>query len=212
MDVVPQALLFLGVIPALILLFITLKGYDEIYKEKTMFLMFIAGVIIGIVSIIIESVTSRQVPLIVFFTIYPFLEQTFKTVVLNLRRFQGKKVTPIYGLSLGVGFGSVFTPYLMIVTSGSKDPNIIYLAFAASLGVIIINGATGVLIGYGVYTSELTKYLISSVLLTIPIPIFFIVPYAALALIPYGLILYWYSTMIILPRIKTKSRKRAKKT
>lgn len=212
MDVIPQALLFLGIIPALILLFVSLKGYDEFYKEKTMFIMFIAGIIAGVISIVIESLTSNQIPLIAVFTIYPFLEQLIKTVILNLRRFQEKKETPIYGLSLGVGFGSVFTPYLMIVTSETNYHNIFYLAFAASLGIIIIHGATGVLIGYGVYSSKLTKYLITAVVLTIPVPIFFIIPYAALALVPYALIIYWYSTMNIMPNIKIKSRKRTKKS
>ena len=48
MDELPQALLFLGIIPALIIMYISLKGYDELYKEKTVFLIFIYGIYLAI--------------------------------------------------------------------------------------------------------------------------------------------------------------------
>jgi len=38
MSQLPQALLFVGIIPALILLFISLKGYDGYYKDRIIFL------------------------------------------------------------------------------------------------------------------------------------------------------------------------------
>ena len=46
MDVPIQGLLFLGIIPALILLYIGLKGYEGYYRDKTIFLTFIIKIII----------------------------------------------------------------------------------------------------------------------------------------------------------------------
>ena len=57
MDILPQASLFLGVIPALIIMYISLKGYEGYYKDKTMFLTFVAGIIMGFVAAFAQSFT-----------------------------------------------------------------------------------------------------------------------------------------------------------
>lgn len=209
MDVLPQTMLFLGVIPALVLLYFSLKKYDGMYKEKTMFIMFIGGIVTGVLSIIMEY-STLQVGFLAI-VLFPILEQMFKTVILNMRRYQNKKEAVLYGLSLGLGFGSVFTPYYIIVTSLYYDDiNILYLALVASIGIIILHGATGVLIGYGVYTSKLVKYFLIATLLYLPVPLTSSIKYSSIALIPYGLVVYWYSTMKIMPKILEK-RKKVKK-
>ena len=48
--ILPQASLFLGIIPALILLYISLKGYEGHYKDKTIFLTFIIGIVLGFIA------------------------------------------------------------------------------------------------------------------------------------------------------------------
>ena len=207
MDVLPQTMLFLGVIPALVLLYISLKRYDGMYKDKIMFLMFIAGLIAGVLSIVLEYATLGVGFLAI--VLFPVLEQLFKTIILNLKRFQNKKETPIYGLSLGLGFGSVFTPYYIIVTSLHYDNvNALYLALAASIGIIILHGATGVLIGFGVYKSNLLKYFILAVVLYLPVLITSPIIYSSIALIPYALVVYWYSTVKVLPQILNDKEKR----
>lgn len=212
MDTLPQAMLFLGIIPALLLIYISLKGYEGLFKEKTIFITFIAGIIAGVVSIIIESATVKVG--IYAIILFPVLEQLFKTMILNLRRFQGKKETVIYGLTLGVGFGSVFTPYYIIITSmSSNNINTVYLGFIASIGIILLHGATGILLGYGVYQSELVKYFFITLILYIPTPILSSFGgYIPILLVPYGLVIYWYITTRIMPNIKLKSRKRVEKT
>ena len=170
MDVLPQTMLFLGIIPALVLLYISLKKYDGMYKEKTMFIMFIGGIMAGVLSIIVEYSTLGVGFLAII--LFPVLEQMFKTIILNMRRYQNKKEAVLYGLSLGLGFGSVFTPYYVIVTSlHYDDVNALYLALIASIGIIILHGATGILIGYGVYKSNLKKYFIIATLLYVPVPL-----------------------------------------
>ena len=54
MEVPIQAALFLGIIPALFLMFLCLKGYDGYYKDKSIFLTFIAGIILGVIVAVVS--------------------------------------------------------------------------------------------------------------------------------------------------------------
>ncbi|MFA5102966.1 MAG: protease PrsW, partial [Candidatus Thermoplasmatota archaeon] len=150
-----QTSLFIGIIPALILLYIGLKGYDGHFKDKLIFLTFIVGIIIGTITVAIEYFT-RTVG-IIYILLFPILEQLFKTIVLNLGRFQEKQETTIYGLSLGLGFGSVFVP-ASIMGLEALDLTF-FAAIIGSLGILLFHAGTGVLIGYGVYSKKLPKYL-----------------------------------------------------
>lgn len=201
MDELPQALLFLGLIPALILMYISLKGYDEIYKPKTVYITFVIGIIAGFIALIIEFYT-REVGLLLII-LFPVLEQLFKTIILNIGRLQRKRETTIYGLSLGLGFGSMFIPFTIISSSflSGYDLLTISLTILGSFGIILLHGATGVCIGYGIYTGELLKYFIFAVLFYLPVTVFYNVGYLLFGLVPYGLIVYWYTTTKIMPKI-----------
>lgn len=219
MEELPQALLFIGIIPALILLFISLKGYEGYFKEKLIFLTFVVGIIIGVITVVIQTYTAEVG--IYFIILFPVLEQLFKTIVLNIGRFHGKQETPIYGLSLGLGFGSIFIPSSLVLLNiqGVFDNVSIALSIIGSIGIILIHGATGVCIGYGVYKYSLLKYLFFAIILYIPVTaLTFIsryieIVYIHLAILPYGIVLYWYFTTKIMIKIKTESRgrKRSKK-
>ena len=214
MNALPQTLLFLGIIPALVLLFISLKGYDGYYKDKIIFLTFIAGIIAGFISILIEWYTVGVG--IWFIILFPILEQLFKTIILNLSIFHGKKETVVYGLSLGLGFGSIFTPFSIILTNVQGGNNLLVVLVAlGSFGIILIHAATGIGIAYGVYRYKMSKYLLFSILAYLPVTItifvtaLYNVGYLQVTLIAYGLVVYWYATKKIMPRI-LKNRKNVK--
>jgi len=209
MDVLPQTLLFIGIIPALVLLFISLKGYDGYYKDRIIFLTFISGIIAGFISNLIEWFTIHVG--ILFIILFPVLEQLFKTIILNISRFHGKKETVVYGLSLGLGFGSIFTPFSIIFTNiQSGNDYLVILVAIGSLGIILAHAATGIGIAYGVYRYKMSKYLIISIIVYIPVTatIFitslYNIGYLQVVLVAYGLILYWYATKKIMPRILKK--------
>ncbi len=217
MNVIPQASLFLGVIPALILLYISLKGYDGLYKEKLIFLTFVAGIIIGFIAVLIEYFT-RDAGLIIII-LFPIVEQLFKVIIVNLRRFQGKHEAVIYGLTLGLGFGAIFVPFSMIVTSSFDTSNsyTVILGFIGSLGYIFLHGATGVFIGYGIYIEKLFKYYIYALIVHIPLSviglIFIEYYYVQIGLVIYTVIIFWYATQRVMPVLLSQSnrRKRSKK-
>jgi len=211
---IPQTSLFIGIIPALIVLYISLKGYEGRFKDKLIFLTFIVGIVIGVVSAVIELVTKDNIGIILVIILFPVLEQLFKTIVLNIGRFQEKQQTTIYGLCLGLGFGSVFTP-TAIIMGGFQEINLAFIAaIIGSWGIILFHGATGVIIGYGVYVHKLTKYLTFAILLgfvitsVIVVTNLFSVSYLQISLVIYGIIVYWYATKKIMPRIRQESQRR----
>ncbi len=210
---IPQASLFIGIIPALLLLYISLKGYEGRFKDKLIFLTFIVGIIIGVVSAVIELFTNK-IGIILIIVLFPVLEQLFKTIVLNIGRFQEKQHTTIYGLCLGLGFGSVFTP-VAIIMGGFQEINISFIAaIIGSLGIIMFHGATGLIIGYGVYVHKLTTYLTVAIILgfvittVIVLTNLFKVSYLQISLVIHGIIVYWYATKKIMPRILEESQRR----
>ena len=210
---IPQTSLFIGIIPALIILYIGLKGYEGYFKDKLIFLTFIVGIIIGFISAVIELFT-RDIGLIMYIILFPVLEQLFKTIVLNLGRFQEKQDTTIYGFSLGLGFGSVFTP-AAIIMGNFQEINVAFIAaIVGSFGIILVHAATGAIIGYGVYSHKLPTHLTFAILLQIPITTvigvtnLFSISYHQISLVVYGIIMYWYATKKIMPRILKESQRR----
>jgi hypothetical protein len=210
---IPQTSLFIGIIPALIILYIGLKGYEGYFKDKLIFLTFIVGIIIGFISAVIELFTG-SIGLIVYIILFPVLEQLFKTIILNLRRFHEKQETTIYGLSLGLGFGSVFTP-AAIIMGNFQEINVAFIAaIIGTFGIIFFHAATGALIGYGVYSHKLSTYLTSAILLQIPITTLigvtniFNISYIQISLVIYGIILYSYVARKIMPRILKENLRR----
>ena len=218
-----QTLLFTGVIPALILLFIGLKGYEGFYREKTIFITFILGIVLGVVAVVIRIMVNPPLFLIIYLILFAVFEQLFKTMFLNIKIFQKKKETTIYGLSLGLGFGSSFTPFLLIVGSKiSDDPFFLSLLAFGSMGFIFFHAATSAYIGYGIYQKKLSKHLLYAILFQIPFNIFTdaarytsnpYLLYSQVILVVYGLILFVYVIKKIIPKILRQDiKRRSKKT
>jgi hypothetical protein len=217
--ILPQASLFLGIIPALILMYISLKGYEGQYKEKNVFLSFVIGLIAGFITALLETYTIAVG--VLFIVLFPIVEQLFKTILLNIGRLHEKRQTVIYGLSLGLGFGAIFTPFSLITSNLQSGNNMVTLTLTiiGSIGIILIHGATGAYIGYGIYAGKLTRYVLIAILLLVPVSGFIFLTtliereYLQIGLVAYGLIVYWYITTKVMSRILVDSnrRKRTKK-
>jgi hypothetical protein len=147
-----------------------------------------------------------------------------KTIVLNIGRLQYKKETIIYGLSLGLGFGSSFTPFLIIAgsLSGQSDLAFLSLVTLGSLGFILFHAASSAYIGFGIYYGKLTRYLLIAIIIQVPfnaiadatrfyLSHFF--PYFQLGLVIYGTIFFAFVVKKLMPQILEEEdrRKRTKK-
>lgn len=217
MEVPIQAALFLGIIPALFLMFFCLKGYDGYYKDKSIFLTFIAGIILGVIVAVVRLRINAGPLVIIFLILYAIFDQLFKTIILNIGRLQLKKETVIYGLTIGLGFGSSFTPFLIIIESLSGPINYYYLSLIGfgSIGYILFHAATGAYIGFGIYKGRLIRYLLIAILLQLPFNaiadlIFFraYFPYVQIGLFIYGLFIFIYVVKKLMPQIKENNDKR----
>lgn len=226
-----QAVLFLGIIPALFLLYIALKGYEGYYKDKSIFITFVIGIVSGVIAAVVRVLLNPP-PLIIanivifnFFTIayiilFAFFEQLLKTIVLNIGRLQLKKETTIYGMSLGLGFGSSFTPFLVIAGSVSGQTSLTFLSLVAfgSLGFILLHAASGAYIGYGIFKGKMTRYLFISIILQLPFNAIAdltrsIYPYYIIfqfILVIYGGLFFIYVLKKVMPLILKKERKKSK--
>jgi hypothetical protein len=216
MSILPQASLFLGIIPALFLLFIGLKGYDGYYKEKNIFLSFIIGIILGVIAAVMEILTLSIGLLIII--LFPILEQILKLMTLNIRRLQKQKSTVIYGLSLGLGFGSVFTPISIILANFETESiTLILSVIIGSIGIILFHAGTGIILGYGVFKGKILKNYVITILLHIPLTAWFFltgiyqIEQTQILLIFYGFAIYWYSSNKIMKKILDRNKKKKQK-
>lgn len=227
MELPTQAILFLGIIPALFFLYIALKGYEGYYKDKTIFLTFITGIFFGIIAAIVRLIINPLPLMIIFIILFAFFEQLLKTIILNLGRMQFKKETTIYGLTLGLGFGSSFTPFLVIAgsLSGQTSTTFLILVAIGSFGFILFHAASGIFIGYGVFSGKMIKYLFIAIILQVPFNAisdltrietiynsFYYIIYQA-AIIVYGSIIFIIAIKKVMPKIleEKQKRKRSKK-
>ncbi len=166
------ALLPLGMIPALFILYVTLGGYEKKFKNKYIFLTFLGGIVLGTIIFFIElwwvfGLSERayhSVPNIIILSFcFLFLEQSAKLAVLNMRRFQNDEAVLLYGASLGLGFASPSGAVLIGFMDhfGVMDESIfsisgIFLVLLV-LSTLLMNCSTGILIGAAVKKRERIK-------------------------------------------------------
>ncbi|MEM4257643.1 MAG: protease PrsW [Candidatus Thermoplasmatota archaeon] len=217
---IPQASLFLGIIPALLLLFVGLKGFQGLYKEKNIFLSFVVGIFLGVIAAIMQSFTILT---IVYVVLLAFINQLLKTMILNIGRLQEQRVTVIYGLSLGLGFGSAFTPMIILAVDRlvTTDMTVQAVLVIGTLGIILFHGATGAFLGYGIYLGKTMKYLFMAIFVELAFDVLLgitiaysrpesilVVSGCTIGLVCYGAVLFLYVTQKMMPKILDEYQRR----
>lgn len=159
-----------GIAVALIVMWLSLKRYEGFFDDKTMFKSLIIGFFTGFLAFLIEALTSDVGILFIF--IFPFMEQFLKFMGINLPSYHDKRETIIYGLVLGLGFGSIYMPLLIVLAFRSLNTSLSLLigSLAIGIGYILFHGGTGCMLGYGVSKSEKWKYLFYATFLGFPLP------------------------------------------
>lgn len=172
-EFLPQSSLFIGIIPALALVYLLISKWMGKYTEKIVFLMFVFGIIFGFLVTFVELYINL-INLIQFIIIFRLIEIMGKTVILNLRRFQEKQQTVLYGIVLGLGFGSIYPPVsLLLINTIAVSSLELVSVLIGSLGMLFIQGATGALLGYGVLKRKLFFTVMLSALLNIIFQVLF---------------------------------------
>lgn len=149
----------LGIGPALLLMFWTLRDYTypkverPFFDDRKVFLMLAVGMVVGVVVYSAQSWFSLAY--VLFALLFAVMEPLLKLVVLNIPRFQRKLDTSFYGLSFGLGigstmaFGAVFQS--MVVLDEALGWAVIMVI---AVQFVLLHASTGALIGTGVARGE----------------------------------------------------------
>lgn len=211
-----SAILPIGIIPALFILYFALGGYEEKFQDKYIFLTFLGGIAIGtgvylaeywlVLPVFDFTVLLQAIDVLLLVSLMlAFFEHASKLVVINLPRFQKDEGVVLYGASLGVGFASVAGAILMRDVETLFSPAGGYAA-ATSIGLLLVSCATGMVLGMGVRIKRRFRYLALATVagtVTWPFLLYVIVArpsvYTAAPMLAYGLIVFPYTQSAIRP-------------
>ena len=214
-------------IPAFAIVFHALRNYDypvveeSLFDFQKVFFTLIIGFVFGTVANILRlSLPSDPDPVwILFLSLMGMavVEESFKTVFFNMKRFSLKFDTTFYGLSLSIGIAAAmafFDNYVTLRFADSVfDPLILFGLVLLSIGIIALHASTGSVIGYGsskgdVFPSLLQAIVYRSLYVLLILPFILIYQYPdfiwlgfafLIASTLYALLLYWRAYKLILP-------------
>jgi len=208
-----SALLPIGIIPALFILYITLEGYEGKFKEHYIFLTFIGGIAMGTLVYFIElwflsalnyGVFIQAIDAILLVSIiFSFFENLSKLVVLNLPKFQKEEGVILYGSSLGLGFASPAGVILLRGIPSLFSPEGAY-ATVIAVSILFLSCSTAMWVGTGIKMGQKTRYLIIASLAGLPAwPFLFFrsSPYSAISAAVYSIFIYMYTRKAVKPYI-----------
>ncbi|TLZ70980.1 MAG: hypothetical protein E6K10_06255 [Methanobacteriota archaeon] len=165
-----------GVGPAILLMWVSLRRFDHPYAPKTLFddrrvfLAFAVGMGFGALSSSLTFAVSTSGLGIVFPLIAVALfEESFKLVYLNRKGYRGRFDTTFYGVSLGVGsaatlvMASVFNANPTLLQS-PEVPALIAALVLLSLSMTMVLASTGAIIGFGTSQSKVLGYFVRAFL------------------------------------------------
>ncbi|MFQ6013667.1 MAG: hypothetical protein ACE5LS_08530 [Thermoplasmata archaeon] len=106
-----------GIGPAFLLMFYTLRRYEYPYVEKALFrserlfLSFAIGLIIGVITAVVFDALQVATVVVAFLALVAVavFEESFKLVYLNYKLFRGNFDTVFYGLGLSFGIAATFS-------------------------------------------------------------------------------------------------------
>ena len=197
---ITSLLLPLGIIPSLFLLYFIIGGYEGKFEERSVFLSFIFGIVMGTIIYLIEgmvlysSLSLYIDTILIISLLFSLLEQLAKLAVLN-SRFFSKEGLPIYGASFGLGIASTFSPLLLGKSFEISIKN--FLPILLPFSSILIGCATGIFIGIGIKRQSKAKYFsvafLMGIILWIGIIFSFFYIYSPLFSIIFSLIAFYFA-------------------
>ena len=166
------AALAMGIGPALLFMWVSLRRFDRPRVEATLFddRRVFGHLAVGMIFGVFASVLARAMPRFDFASSVlavgaSFLvEELFKVVVLNRKGYQGRFDTTFTGVSLGAGLAAttaMATIYWNVTGSlGLPDLFLTFLLFSVTMNLVHVD--TGVLIGFGASQKEMGRPLVKA--------------------------------------------------
>ncbi|MBI4393709.1 MAG: hypothetical protein HY556_07945 [Euryarchaeota archaeon] len=196
------------IVPALVILVAALSRFDRRFKDETLFLMFMGGLVAGFLLALFEAFTVFISPGGMALLGFPGVEQLAKTAILNRKKHQDDRAIVFYGGAFGVGLAAM----LSLVRS-ARDPAFqtfdtfepAFYVIIVGVSLLLVHFATGSAIGRGVLQKTPFHACALAVVLTAPLYVmmFEFDRGRALLYLPmmlaYGLALFYWATDKILP-------------
>lgn len=151
--------LLLGIGPALVLLWFSLRRFDRPFVDRTLFDdrrvfgTLAVGMIFGVLSsalnlsIVVTDVTGS----VLLLTGILLFEELFKLVYLNRRGYRERFDTTFYGVAIGVGIASttVVATVAWVIAGQIFSTVVLSLVILFSISLSLVHADTGALIGFG---------------------------------------------------------------
>ena len=216
----------IGFTPAVAILWFTLRQYSwpivdkSYFDDRRVFGLFAFGIVIGMIIFSFDIFLRGEWVGVGYFNIVPFLfiyviglstfEELIRLIILNMPRFQLKFDTTFYGVSLGLGMGSIGITAMSFMRFPVGDIiNItatLLVLFLFSTSVCLLHASLGGFIGFGCYKGRGWHYLVFAILVhlifnLLMFPYFFLdnIWYSLLTL-PLSIVLYHYFHSKLLPQ------------
>lgn len=208
----------LGIIPGIGILWVSLRRFDRPYVDRTLFddRRVFGSLAVGLVFGTVASILALSIPrfdllsLVIALTATILLEESFKLIWLNRRKYRGRFDTTFYGVPLGIGAaasGVVAAAWL------SRDtlyvPETFGLLSLYSIGLSLLNADTGALIGFGASRGDMWRSFFRAIMIRFGHAAFlspYILrvnePFAAISLatsVGFAFLVYYYVYLRILP-------------
>ncbi|MCD6512784.1 MAG: hypothetical protein J7K61_04205 [Thermoplasmata archaeon] len=162
----------LGILPAIVSIYIMVGGYDGRFREKLVLFSFIGGMALGLLLYILTaySFPSPYIDEIILYSlIYTFTEFLEKLAFLKLKFFNDNGL-PIYGGSIGAGMAAIFAPVFI----KELDFSLAAIMFAiVPIAIVFISTSTGIMVGAGIKRER--KYFLYSFMISLLAWIFLII-------------------------------------
>ena len=204
---------FAGILPAVIIVFMTLKEYDDYYEDKHFFLLLVIGLFAGTMtsliyywSIFYLSTNLTLLSLVAIIIGFALYEMLLFTIILSMKRFGAKYDLTYYGVVLGGSIAGVICMFSIFVFLFNFDlTNQAILSMALLIPTMPLTYISlSALMGYGISHNKYLKYGIWVVILKSIFNVVFIFWFIAFLYweergwdlmifgFVFGVLLYWY--------------------
>jgi hypothetical protein len=174
---------FVGILPAVTLVFMTLKDYDEYYEDKHFFYLMVVGFFAGMMTALVYYwsmgylvQTSSLAVLIVTIVVFAVYEILLITIILSMKRFDGKYDITYYGVVLGGSIAGIIEMFIIYVYLNTYELNVQAVASMILVipTLIFVYLSMGAMVGFGIHQRKYFKYAGRALLLKVVFNILFI--------------------------------------
>ncbi len=227
---------FVGIIPSVIIIFMTLQEYDEYYEDKHFFFLMVVGLFAGIMialfyywSIYYLNQNLTIITLVLIIVGFALFEMLLLSIILSMKRFGFKYDLTYYGVVLGGSIAGVLGMFIVYLYMNNLE-----LSSHAILSIVLMTPtlpllyiSLGALMGFGLFSNNFLKYAGWVVFLKILFNILFIFWFIALLFwaergwdlmiigLAFAISIYYYVTRnhlpLALPEHLRKHKRRTKR-